>query len=406
MLLDICKMKPKFFICVFLFFISFFFIFSKNCAYTKKQINNISNDNLSYVQIVQASTDSLRNFLILLDKSIIKENEQINNFDLDIALQQLEIINKGLLEITYEVFYYHNLIQSFFGFCNSVNNIKILKFNDKKKILEAINNIKKNYMCSKNAQFDMEQKSDFLFENIIALCDLIRSVFLMQNVKLKGLGSKIFDKFIYKPCKFIIDNKKNVVIITCAIGSLIISGALLNKFLKKEEAGSSSNNNLETEDKQDQIEHDFSRGEQKGQHEQNIPASDLLLLINDKQKDSTKHKLTSQYEFELSSKFCTQEEQDKILDIYDTSDHEKIKKIFFEKAQELKDIQDRLNENNNNNTHNKESVTETKTGRWARFKTGIKNGVKKCFSGFAVNSQQKVGTKFPGSYGIDMNLKN
>ncbi|MCF7800291.1 hypothetical protein K9M16_04820, partial [Candidatus Babeliales bacterium] len=239
----------------------------------------------------------------------------------------------------------------------------------------------------------IKQKTDFLIENIVSLSDLIRSVFLTQKIELKGLGSKIFDKFIYKPCRFIVDNKKNVIIITCAIGSLIISGALINKFLKKEEVDSNSNNNLGVDSKQDQIGHDIEHDsdEQKGE--------------SDEQKKGIKLKLTTQKEFKLRSKFWTQEEQVKILAKYDTSEHDKIRKIFLEKEQEEKSISDRLNKNNNNNTTNKENMAEAKMGRWARFKTGVKNGVKKCFSGFAVNSQQKAETKFPGSCGIDMNLK-
>ncbi|MCF7799982.1 hypothetical protein K9M16_03220, partial [Candidatus Babeliales bacterium] len=211
MLLDIYKKKSKFFIYVFLFFAGFYFVFLTNCAYCQKGLNASYENDLAYIQVVKESVDSLQNFLILLDKNIVKENEQINNFSLDIALQQLEIINKELLAIKKEDFYCQNLIKSFFSLCNLVKSIKILKFSDKQKILKAINIIKKDYICSDNLQSNyIKQKTDFLIENIVSLSDLIRSVFLTQKIELIGLGSKIFDKFIYKPCRFIVDNKKNV----------------------------------------------------------------------------------------------------------------------------------------------------------------------------------------------------
>ncbi|MFA5074816.1 MAG: hypothetical protein WC436_01820 [Candidatus Babeliales bacterium] len=221
---------------IYLLQIGFLFVFANICASIKNQVTEHYTvfDNLNYDQTVKESIDSLRNFLILLDENIAGEKKQVNNFDPAVAFQQLEIINKELIDTSEENIYCNDLTRAFFDLCNIVKNIKILQFKDKRKILKIINNIKKIYISSKNAQLDSKQKNDFLFDNIESLSELIKSVLLTQKIKFGGFGAKISDIFFYRPLEIIADHKTGVIIITSVFGSLAISGALFLKFLKKE----------------------------------------------------------------------------------------------------------------------------------------------------------------------------
>ncbi|MFA5074812.1 MAG: hypothetical protein WC436_01800 [Candidatus Babeliales bacterium] len=198
-------------------------------------IFNINNDQKSTDSgndiIIDDAINSLKNFLDLLNKNLIKE-EGIIFLDLNKILDNIsaELMTK---EGTNVIFADNFLIKAFLKLSNAAENInsleiinKKIKFRNIREVLKCTNEISQIIDKENDKENKMLSMSDSLIYNIKQFNESLRA-FLINNLannKFKldnSFSAKLADIVWYRPVEFIKDHQKGAILTVSGIGTAL-----------------------------------------------------------------------------------------------------------------------------------------------------------------------------------------